>query len=96
MNSLGVISSWSLCGLVIGLIARLLVPGPHPVGILRPMRVGVVRAFLGGLIYWAVNHSPEEPYSFRDTAWHGCIFSIIGAVIVLVVYRWEQPRRTSW
>ncbi len=96
MDSLGAILSWALCGLVVGLIARFLVPGHQPLGILRTSFLGVVGAFLGGLLYWAINHSPGEPFSFSANAWHGWIFSIIGAVIVLVGYNWLQPRRTYW
>jgi uncharacterized membrane protein YeaQ/YmgE (transglycosylase-associated protein family) len=96
MDMLSVILSWALCGLVIGLIARLLVPGRQPLGILATIMLGVVGAFSGGLLYWAINRSPGEPFSFSANAWHGWIFSIIGAVIVLVVYSWRQPRRTIW
>jgi uncharacterized membrane protein YeaQ/YmgE (transglycosylase-associated protein family) len=96
MDTVVVILTWALCGLVIGLIARLLVPGPQPLGLLRTSLLGVVGAFLGGLIYWAINRGPGEPFSFSANAWHGWVFSIIGAVIVLVVYCWWQPRRTTW
>jgi uncharacterized membrane protein YeaQ/YmgE (transglycosylase-associated protein family) len=96
MDMVAVILSWALCGLVIGLIARFLVPGPQPLGILRTILLGVVGAFLGGLLYWAIYRSPGEPFSFSANAWHGWIFSIIGAVIVLAVYCWGRPRRTIW
>ena len=96
MDMVAVILSWALCGLVIGLIARLLVPGQQPLGLLRTSLLGVVGAFLGGLLYWAINRSPGEPFSFSANAWHGWIYSIIGAVLVLAVYCWRQPRRTIW
>jgi uncharacterized membrane protein YeaQ/YmgE (transglycosylase-associated protein family) len=96
MNTVEVVLSWGLCGLVIGLIARLLVPGPQPLGILRTILLGVVGAFLGGVLYWAINRSPGEPFSFSANAWHGWVYSIIGAMIVLVIYSWRQPRPTSW
>jgi uncharacterized membrane protein YeaQ/YmgE (transglycosylase-associated protein family) len=91
-----VILSWAVCGLIIGLIARLLVPGRQPLGLLRTILLGVVGAFLGGLLYWAINRGPGEPFAFSANAWHGWIFSIIGAVIVLVVSCWWQPRRATW
>ena len=96
MDMFEVILSWALCGLVIGLIARFLVPGPQPLGLLGTSLLGVVGAFAGGLLYWAINRSPGEPFSFSANAWHGWIYSIIGAVIVLVAYTWRQPRRASW
>ena len=96
MGTLGVILSWALCGLVVGLIARLLVPGRHPLGILGTALLGVVGAFLGGLLYWAIKGSPGEPFSFSTNAWHGWVLSIIGAVIVLVLHGWWHKSRTSW
>jgi uncharacterized membrane protein YeaQ/YmgE (transglycosylase-associated protein family) len=90
----GVILSWALCGLVIGLIARLLVPGRHPLGLVGTALLGVIGAFVGGLLYWAINRNPGEPFSFSADAWHGWIFSSIGAVIVLVLYGWWHISRT--
>jgi uncharacterized membrane protein YeaQ/YmgE (transglycosylase-associated protein family) len=95
METVGVILSWTLCGLIVGMIARILVPGPQPLGILRTILLGVVGAFVGGGIYWAINRHPGEPFSFSANAWHGWIFSTIGAVIVLVLYSWWQQPRTS-
>jgi uncharacterized membrane protein YeaQ/YmgE (transglycosylase-associated protein family) len=65
-------------------------------GIVRTVVLGVVGAFLGGLLYWAINRSPGEPFSFAANAWHGWMFSILGAVIVLVVFSWWRPRRAIW
>jgi uncharacterized membrane protein YeaQ/YmgE (transglycosylase-associated protein family) len=96
MDTLGVILSWALCGLIVGFIARLLVPGRRALGIVRTILLGVVGAFVGGLLYWAINRGPGEPFSFSANAWHGWIFSIIGAVIVLVLYGWWHKSRTSW
>jgi uncharacterized membrane protein YeaQ/YmgE (transglycosylase-associated protein family) len=96
MGTLGVILSWALCGLIIGWIARLVVPGRHPLGLLRTILLGVVGAFVGGLLYWAINHSPGEPFAFTANAWHGWIFSIIGAVIVLALYGWWHKSQSSW
>jgi uncharacterized membrane protein YeaQ/YmgE (transglycosylase-associated protein family) len=96
MHVLGVILSWALCGLIVGFIARLLVPGRRSLGLVRTMLLGVVGAFVGGLIYWAINRSPGEPFSFSANAWQGWLFSILGAVIVLVLYGWWQKSRSSW
>jgi uncharacterized membrane protein YeaQ/YmgE (transglycosylase-associated protein family) len=94
--TLEAILSWALCGLIVGFIARLLVPGRHPLGILRTIVLGVVGAFVGGVLYWAIYRSPGDPFSFSANAWHGWIFSIIGAVIVLVVYGWWHRSSRSW
>ena len=94
--TLGVILSWALCGLVVGLIARILVPGRHPLGILGTIALGVVGAFVGGLLYWAIFGSPGDPFSFAANAWHGWIVSTIGAVIVLVLCGWWQGSRRNY
>lgn len=94
METFSVVLSWALSGLVVGLIARLLIPGPQPLGILRTILVGVIGAFVGGAIYWAIYRHPGEPFSFSENAWHGWLFSILGAVLVLLLYLWG--RGSSW
>ena len=98
MHTLGVILSWALCGLVVGFIARLVVPGPHRIGLIRTLLMGIGGAFVGGLVYWAIYGYPGEPFSLSRNAWPGWIFSIIGAVIVLLLYTWwvRGRSRTRW
>jgi uncharacterized membrane protein YeaQ/YmgE (transglycosylase-associated protein family) len=97
METLRLLLSWALCGLVVGLIARLLVPGRHPLGLMWTILLGVIGAFLGGLIHWAVNRAPGEPFSFSGNAWQGWLFSILGAVILLLLYGWwGRGSRRSW
>jgi uncharacterized membrane protein YeaQ/YmgE (transglycosylase-associated protein family) len=95
MNTLTLILSWALVGLIVGVIARLLVPSGHPMGILRTILLGIVGAFVGGLICRAIRGGPSDPFSFSAGAWEGWVFSIIGAVIVLLIYSWWM-RRSSW
>jgi len=94
VDTASVILSWVLCGLVVGLIARFLVPGPQSVGFLGTVLVGVVGAFVGGAIYWAFNGQPSEPFSLAANAWHGWLFSILGAVLVLLLF--VGRTRRSW
>ena len=96
MHTLGVILSWALCGLIVGFIARLLVPGRRALGIRWTIVLGVVGAFVGGALHWVITRSPGEPFSFSANAWQGWIFSIMGAVLVLVLYSVWQKNRTSW
>ncbi len=80
---LGVILSWVLCGLVIGIVARIVVPGRHPLGILGTIMLGIIGAFVGGFLAWLFKGSASEPFSFSADAWHGWIFSFVGAILVL-------------
>jgi uncharacterized membrane protein YeaQ/YmgE (transglycosylase-associated protein family) len=69
-------------GLIVGAIARLLVPGPSPMGLLGTMAAGVAGAFLGGLVgklLWGPTYTP------------GWIMSILGAVAI--VYAVTHRRR---
>ena len=77
--------SWILTGLVVGLIARAILPGRQSVGLIMTIVLGVVGAFLGGLISsfiwptWA-----DDPDV--NKMWPGWLMSILGAVIVLWGY----------
>ncbi len=75
-----------LVGLVVGIIARLLMPGPDPIGILGTIVVGCVGALIGGYLWTAVL-GPQE-----DVAWIG---SILMAMALLFLYRRFTGSRTS-
>ncbi len=70
----------ALFGLVVGFIAKLLVPGRDPGGLIMTMLIGVVGSLLGTFIGRAIKKDPN--YSAH---W---LMSILGAVILLVIYRW--------
>jgi uncharacterized membrane protein YeaQ/YmgE (transglycosylase-associated protein family) len=74
---------WLIIGLIAGGLARLIVPGKHPMGLLMTMILGLVGSVVGGLISTAI-----FGYSAADPGFHtgGLIMSIIGAVIVLGIY----------
>ena len=75
---IGAILAWILFGLVVGLIARALMPGTQPMGWIGTILLGIVGSFAGGLI--ASVFTGSEPMS--PTGW---IMSIIGAIVVLLV-----------
>jgi uncharacterized membrane protein YeaQ/YmgE (transglycosylase-associated protein family) len=78
---------WMLCaGLVIGLIAKLLMPGKDPGGCIITMLLGVAGAFIGTWIGRMV--SGNENYTAR---W---IMSIVGAMVLLFLYRMIAGRRS--
>ena len=74
-----------LLGLVAGALARLLVPGRDPMGWLGTLALGVVGSFVGGFLAKAL---------FDDSDGVGLIGSVIGAVLVLLVYN-ALTRRDS-
>lgn len=74
------ILSWIVFGLVVGIIAKLLMPGRDPGGFIITMLLGVAGALLGGFLGRAMGF-----YGPREQA--GWLISILGAVILLVIYR---------
>ncbi len=76
---------WMLIiGLVAGAIAKLIMPGKDPGGCLVTMLLGVAGAFVGGMLFRALGFGGEGPA--------GLIGAVIGALILLVVYRWIRGR----
>ena len=78
---------WTLIiGLVVGALAKLIMPGRDPGGVIITMLLGVAGAFLGGWIGHAFGW-----YSAGEGP--GIIMSVIGAVILLAIYRAVIGRR---
>lgn len=78
---------WMLIiGLVVGAIAKLLMPGKDPGGVFVTMLIGVVGAlvagFLGRTLGW---YNEGEPVGF--------IASVIGSILLLILYRMITGRR---
>jgi uncharacterized membrane protein YeaQ/YmgE (transglycosylase-associated protein family) len=68
-------------GLVVGMIAKLLHPGPNPVGFLPTIIIGVVGSYIGGLINFLLGRGHLGSPS-------GIIMGIIGGVLGLIAWRW--------
>jgi uncharacterized membrane protein YeaQ/YmgE (transglycosylase-associated protein family) len=75
-----------LIGLVVGLLARLLLPGRDPIGIIGTIVVGVIGAVIGGYLAGAV---------FEETDGVDWIASILVAIALLFVYRRMTAGRTG-
>ena len=75
---------YAIAGLVIGALARLLLPGKQAMGWVATMVLGVVAAIVGGLIWNAIFRGNE------GIAWIG---SIIVAILLLVGYERVVARR---
>jgi uncharacterized membrane protein YeaQ/YmgE (transglycosylase-associated protein family) len=81
-----VILSWIVFGLVIGLIAKLLMPGRDPGGFIVTMLLGIAGALVGGFVGRAMGF-----YGPNQSA--GWLMSILGAIILLALYRVLVRRR---
>jgi uncharacterized membrane protein YeaQ/YmgE (transglycosylase-associated protein family) len=78
--------SWILTGLVVGLIARALIPGRQSIGLIMTIVLGVIGAFVGGLISSAIWPDSWANDPDVNKMWPGWLMSILGAVIVLGGY----------
>jgi uncharacterized membrane protein YeaQ/YmgE (transglycosylase-associated protein family) len=80
------ILTWIVFGLVVGVIAKLLMPGRDPGGFIVTILLGIAGALLGGFLGRAMGfYGPSESA--------GWIISILGAILLLVVYRMMARRR---
>ncbi|MEV1044546.1 GlsB/YeaQ/YmgE family stress response membrane protein [Streptomyces sp. NPDC049916] len=78
------IIGWIILGLLAGVIAKILLPGRDPGGIVGTTLIGVAGAFVGG---WLSSQFLDRPISneFYDTAtW---IAAIAGSLVLLILYR---------
>ena len=80
------ILSWILFGLVVGVIAKLLMPGRDPGGFIVTILIGIAGALIGGFVGRAMGL-----YQANEGA--GWIMSILGAIVLLALYRMMVRRR---
>lgn len=81
------ILGWIVFGLIVGAVAKLVMPGRDPGGIIVTMLVGVVGSLLGGFLGRSLGlYGPEQTGA-------GFLMSIVGAVVLLFLYRLVAGRR---
>jgi len=79
----GLIVSIIVFGLIAGALARLLVPGRQQMSIPMTMALGIVGSFVGGFLGYLLFHKDAQNGFFQPS---GIIGSVIGAVIVLLIW----------
>jgi uncharacterized membrane protein YeaQ/YmgE (transglycosylase-associated protein family) len=90
METLWAIVVWAVFGLVVGALARFLVPGRQAMGILMTMVLGIIGSFAGGLVAWMFRGFEGEP--LQASGW---IMSLLGAIVVLAIYVAMANRRAG-
>ena len=76
-----------LIGFIIGLVAKFLMPGRDPGGFIITILLGIAGSFLAGFLGRAMGWYHEgEPAGF--------IFSVVGAIVLLILYRLLFNKRT--
>jgi uncharacterized membrane protein YeaQ/YmgE (transglycosylase-associated protein family) len=76
---LGIIG-WIIFGLIAGIVAKLLMPGKDPGGFIVTAVLGIAGALLGGFIGQAMG-------LYREGEPAGFIMSVLGAILLLALYR---------
>jgi uncharacterized membrane protein YeaQ/YmgE (transglycosylase-associated protein family) len=86
----GFILGLIVVGLIAGALARLLVPGRDPMGIGATILLGIVGSFVGGFLADVLFRSDSQDLGMHPV---GIIGSVLGAIIVLLIYNAVQHRR---
>lgn len=77
---MGAVLGWILFGLVVGIVAKLLMPGRDPGGFIVTTVLGIVGAMAGGFLGRTLGlYGPGEPAGF--------VMATLGAVLLLFIYR---------
>lgn len=82
------ILAWILFGLIVGVIAKFLVPS-GPGGIIGDIIVGILGAVIGGWVYSIVGHVGVTGFNIGSF-----ICAVLGAVILLLILRALSGRPT--
>ena len=85
------IIGWIILGLLAGAIAKAILPGDDPGGIIITGLIGIVGAVIGGLIAKAFGFGDPIDEFFDWSTW---IAAIIGAILLLLIYRLIVGRGT--
>ena len=83
------ILSWIVVGLIAGALARLIMPGRDPMGIVATIVLGIVGSLVGGLVSMAIWRNTTNVFNGS-----GLLLSILGAIIVLWIWRMMRSRST--
>ncbi len=77
-------------GLIVGLVARLVVPGKQPMGWVATALLGIVGAYVGGTLGSIV--FPPHQFDIHPPIQHSFLGALVGAVILLWIYKVATSR----
>jgi uncharacterized membrane protein YeaQ/YmgE (transglycosylase-associated protein family) len=86
------IIGWILLGLLAGIIAKAVLPGDDPGGFIITTLIGIAGALLGGFLARALDIGDPIDEFFDLSTW---LAAIIGAVVLLLIYRIVVSRRPA-
>jgi uncharacterized membrane protein YeaQ/YmgE (transglycosylase-associated protein family) len=81
------ILGWIFFGLLVGAVGKLLMPGRDPGGFIVTILLGVAGALVGGFLGRALGmYREDDPVGF--------VMAVLGAIVLLVLYRFTFARRS--
>jgi len=84
------IIAFIILGLIAGWIAKAILPGDDPGGLIITTIIGVVGAILGGFLAGVLFNADPMDEFFDISSW---LTAIVGAIVLLVIYRMVAGRR---
>ena len=79
------IFSWIFLGLVAGALAKFIMPGKDPGGIIVTILIGIVGAVLGGFLGSFIGLGKVESFDLG-----GIFIATVGAILLLIIYRFVR------
>jgi uncharacterized membrane protein YeaQ/YmgE (transglycosylase-associated protein family) len=83
------ILAWIVVGLIAGVLAKLIMPGDDPGGIIVTILIGIVGAFVGGFVVNLFGGAGVSGFNIWSI-----LVATLGAIILLAIYRLVAPRMT--
>ncbi|MBA2443376.1 MAG: GlsB/YeaQ/YmgE family stress response membrane protein [Rubrobacter sp.] len=84
------ILAWIVVGLIAGLLAKFIMPGPDPGGIIITILIGIAGAFVGGFVVSLLGGTGLTGFSLWSI-----LVATIGAIILLALYRLVAGRTAA-
>ena len=84
------ILTWIVVGLIAGALAKLIMPGDDPGGIIVTILIGIAGAFVGGFVFGLFGAGGVTGFNLGSI-----IVAVVGAIILLAVYRLIVGGRTT-
>jgi uncharacterized membrane protein YeaQ/YmgE (transglycosylase-associated protein family) len=88
-RAMGIIA-WIIVGLIAGALAKLILPGDDPGGIIVTILIGIVGAFLGGFVFNLFGGAGVSGFNIWSI-----LVATVGAIILLLIYRLVAGGRTT-
>lgn len=86
---------WLILGFLAGYLAKLIMPGPDGGGVILTTILGIVGAMVGGFIGTLIGYPMISSFDNIGSSLPSFIFSVIGAIVVLAIYRLATGRNVT-